>query len=87
MNAGFPESEFGRIITKDFADADANCPTLINEGFTDLMSIKSRTQADWDEVSKIFMTCDPISSANDIDSLYNHLMNGFSYMAMTDYPY
>jgi hypothetical protein len=51
-----------------------------------MMTFKERNQ-DWTALSTIFKTCKPISSANDVDSLYNHLMNGFSYMAMTDYPY
>jgi len=32
-------------------------------------------------------TCKPLAKSSDLDDLYNHLMNGFSYMAMTDYPY
>lgn len=53
------------------------------------MNIKNdpTRKADWPELSTTFNTCTPITKADDIDNLYNHLMNGFSYMAMTNYPY
>lgn len=38
-------------------------------------------------MGQAFNTCKPIQSKDDIDKLYLHLMNGFSYMAMTNYPY
>jgi hypothetical protein len=62
------------------------CPLIIKEGWGYMMKIKERP-ADWAELSTIFNTCDPITSADNIDSLYRHLNGGFSYMAMTDYPY
>jgi len=51
-----------------------------------MMSTKERSSA-WAEMSEIFNTCDPISSAFDVNNLYLHLSNGYQYMAMTDYPY
>jgi lysosomal Pro-X carboxypeptidase len=38
-------------------------------------------------MGQAFNTCRTISTYQDIDNLYLHLMNGFSYMAMTNYPY
>jgi hypothetical protein len=38
-------------------------------------------------MGKAFNTCRTISTYQDIDNLYLHLMNGFAYMAMTNYPY
>jgi lysosomal Pro-X carboxypeptidase len=50
------------------------------------MAMKNR-QADWDAVSTTFKTCSKISKTGDLDNLYRHLSGGFSYMAMTNYPY
>ena len=44
-------------------------------------------KGDWDAMGKAFKTCRTVSTYQDIDNLYLHLMNGFSYMAMTNYPY
>jgi hypothetical protein len=38
-------------------------------------------------MGQAFKTCRTVSTYQDIDNLYLHLMNGFSYMAMTNYPY
>ena len=44
-------------------------------------------KGDWEAMGKAFNTCRTISTYQDIDNLYLHLMNGFAYMAMTNYPY
>jgi len=31
--------------------------------------------------------CDEVTSADDLQGLYDHISNGIAYMAMTDYPY
>jgi len=41
----------------------------------------------WPELDTLFNTCAPIDGAVAIQNLYEHLENGFLYMAMTDYPY
>jgi pimeloyl-ACP methyl ester carboxylesterase len=86
-DAGFPESSFGKIITDDYKKADPKCPGFISEAWGYLMDIRDKRQGDWSEVSTIFKTCKPIATKDDINNLYNHFMNGYSYMAMTDYPY
>ena len=45
------------------------------------------TEDKWAEMSEIFNTCTPISNSSDTMHLYSHYMNGYLYMAMTDYPY
>lgn len=50
------------------------------------MDLKNRTE-DWGALSTAFKTCTPVNNTDQIQNLYEHLMNGFSYMAMTDYPY
>jgi len=41
----------------------------------------------WHEMSNIFDTCEPIGSANDIETLYENIGGDFVYMAMRNYPY
>jgi len=31
--------------------------------------------------------CDEVTTAQDLQDLYDHISNGIAYMAMTDYPY
>ncbi len=47
----------------------------------------SARKGDWPALSQAFNTCKQINSTKDIDDLYLHLVNGFAYMAMTNYPY
>jgi pimeloyl-ACP methyl ester carboxylesterase len=79
---------FSEIATADFAGVfnDSRCSLGIKEGFELLMDLKNRPD-DWAQLSEIFNTCDQIDSAEKIQNLYEHLSNGFLYMAMTDYPY
>ena len=86
-DAGFPESDFGDIITLDFTKSDEKCPKIIKEAWGYLTDIQNNRPSDYDALSTIFNTCSKIQSKTDIDNLYGHLMNGYSYMAMTDYPY
>lgn len=41
----------------------------------------------YDELKTIFNLCEPIQSSKNVTNLYLHLMNGLTYMAMTDYPF
>lgn len=85
-DAGFPETDFGKIATDDYAKIDPKCPKIIRESWDYLMAMKTR-KSDWPALKTVFNTCDPIQNEKDIDNLYDHLMNGFYYMAMTNYPY
>jgi len=61
-------------------------PVLIRETFEVMMDMKTRSDT-WAELDRIFNTCTAIGSEQDIEYLYEHLSNGYLYMAMTDYPY
>lgn len=50
------------------------------------MDMKKRPDT-WSELDSIFTTCSPVGSEQDVEYLYEHLSNGYLYMAMTDYPY
>lgn len=80
--------DFSDIVTNDFKRTypDYRCSLGIKEAFTTLMSLKERS-GDWADLGNIMKVCDPIKKAEDIQSLYYLIANGFTYMAMTDYPY
>jgi hypothetical protein len=61
-------------------------PELIRESFESMMEMKTRTDT-WEELDAIFNTCSAIQTEQDVEYLYEHLSNGYLYMAMTDYPY
>jgi len=85
-----PEDAFSDIATADFAGVypdDERCSKGIREGFDIMMDIKNNRPDDWAQLGDIFSTCTPVTSADQIQNMYEHLMNGFLYMAMTDYPY
>jgi pimeloyl-ACP methyl ester carboxylesterase len=87
-----PEAEFSNIATQDFASIfpdDQRCSKGIKEGLGYLHDIANGTtrQDDWPAVEQIFDLCSPISKAETVSNLVDHLQNGFLYMAMTDYPY
>ena len=81
-----PEEAFGDIATEDFRAALDKAPVLIRESFEMLYDMKKRPDT-WQQIDQIFNTCTAIESAGDIEYLYQHLSNGYLYMAMTDYPY
>lgn len=76
--------EFSDIATTDFRTQLDKSPDLIKETFRYMWN---STADQWGEMSEIFNTCTPISNNSDIQHLYSHYMNGYLYMAMTDYPY
>jgi lysosomal Pro-X carboxypeptidase len=81
-----PENAFGDICTEDFRKQLDKSPALIRESFEAMISMKER-QETWSFLDRTFNTCSAIESAHDIEYLYEHLSNGYLYMAMTDYPY
>lgn len=82
-----PEA-FSMIVSESFGAVlpDNKCNTTMQQAFQDLKAMKDKKD-DWTELSSIFNTCENITKAEEIDNLYYHLMNGFTYMAMTNYPY
>jgi len=80
--------DFFKIATDGYANSlpDQKCSRIIHEGFGYIEA--SKTQQDiWEEIRKAFNVCDPITKAEDLEHLYHYLDNGFTYMAMTNYPY
>jgi hypothetical protein len=42
---------------------------------------------DYAMISDTLKTCAPVTHKDNLTNLYYHLMNGYAYMAMTNYPY
>ena len=80
------QNEFGFFdsITASFKNVSANIPDVVKEGWNYLVNADA---TEYDGISTIFKTCKPIAEAADLQMLYEHLENGFAYMAMTNYPY
>jgi len=86
---GFGKSlyDFNHIVTKDFNDtyADHRCGVGIRKAYDLLTSIKKRPN-DWKEFSEVFKTCKMPKKEKDFEDLQLSYTNGFTYMAMCDYP-
>jgi lysosomal Pro-X carboxypeptidase len=57
---------------------------IVKEGWGYIVGAPS---TDYEMISTAFNTCDPVASDTDLKNLYTHLMNGYAYLAMTNYPY
>lgn len=76
------------VVTKDYNDTfpDGRCAKNIKEAFNYMNDAKSEFDT-YAEMKEIFNLCDDIQSSKNVTNLYEHLMNGLTYMAMTDYPF
>ena len=80
-----PEDLYGEIATNDFREQLDKSPELIRESFEALVAANDTTS--FAQISSIFNTCTAVQNATEVNFLYQHLMNGYQYMAMTNYPY
>ena len=45
------------------------------------------TEDEWANFTEWLNLCSPIENTTDIEDIYEHFLNGYAYMAMTNYPY
>jgi len=64
-----------------------NCANVIREAFFRLSKYYGSTSAPLNDLSSYFNLCKPLKSNKDISLLMNYINDGFSYMAMLNYPY
>lgn len=83
---GLDPEAFSRIATEDFANVTKTCSDAIRSTFL-LVESMSKTSAGRAELTNAFNLCAPLQSQSDGDKLSAFINNGFTYMAMTDYPY
>jgi hypothetical protein len=64
-----------------------NCADVIRESFTRLLSYAKSPSAPINNLTAWFNLCKPLKSYKDIPLLSQYLNDGYSYMAMLNYPY
>jgi lysosomal Pro-X carboxypeptidase len=62
------------------------CSSYIRDGFKLISAVATQTGG-FQKLSKVFRTCTPIASNDDVNDLIDWVTNAFTYLAMTDYPY
>ncbi|KFM61020.1 Dipeptidyl peptidase 2, partial [Stegodyphus mimosarum] len=78
---------FFQAITKDFRDVSSQCEAQVRAGFIQLQKWASAGQSGFEEISRTFKLCKPISNYKDYQHLLLWIRNAFVYAAMMDYPY
>eukprot|EP01017_Pseudomicrothorax_dubius_P007947 TRINITY_DN12562_c0_g1_i1.p1 TRINITY_DN12562_c0_g1~~TRINITY_DN12562_c0_g1_i1.p1 ORF type:complete len:512 (+),score=128.70 TRINITY_DN12562_c0_g1_i1:125-1660(+) len=88
---------FYSIVTENYRrSAVVGCPDTIQEGFRRLEALAAQTRkaensseskAIYDNLNQWFKLCTPITNSTGIYVLEDWLMNAYTYMAMTNYPY
>lgn len=77
---------FYEIATVNYKHGE--CADVIKESFRRMAELeKSSSDVDLKMLSKTFNLCDPITKKSQISDLINWVDEGYSYMAMTNYPY
>lgn len=66
---------------------NSNCADVIRQAFSRLNKYSKTSTAPINELTQYFNLCKPLKSYNDIPLLMQYLNDGFSYMAMLNYPY
>lgn len=78
---------FFPAVTKDFLNADPNCPGNVVSAFDMIEKLKNQGLEGLAELSKIFKLCKPLASTEQIHHLLGWIRNVFTSLAMGDYPY
>lgn len=82
---GIPdENAFGDSITSSFYNVSSKIPSIVKEGWGYIINA---TEDEYDNITSTMNLCYPIENQTSLNNLYLHFMNGYSYMAMTNYPY
>jgi pimeloyl-ACP methyl ester carboxylesterase len=78
---------FFQIVTKNYEMHSVNCADVIREAFGRLDKYADMSGAPINELTGYFNLCKPLKSYKDIPLLMQYINDGFSYMAMLNYPY
>ncbi|CAG9331528.1 unnamed protein product [Blepharisma stoltei] len=79
-------SGYARAASNDYAAVNASCASNINFGFNILQSLLERP-VQWDTISNVFKTCQPIAEPLQIFQLQDYLTAAFKLIAEYNYPY
>ena len=78
---------FFQIVSKNYEMHSVNCADVIRESFGRLSKYATMSTAPINELTGYFNLCKPLKSYKDIPLLMQYINDGFSYMAMLNYPY
>lgn len=78
---------FFPAVTKDFFNADPNCPGNVVTAFDMIENLKNQGLRGLALLSNIFQLCKPLTSTEQIPHLLGWIRNVFTTLAMGDYPY
>jgi pimeloyl-ACP methyl ester carboxylesterase len=77
---------YNDLATRDFAQADPNCPVSIRKGFTALDRL-GMNSTNYNMITDTFKLCSNLTARSQVDELIASITDGFGSMAMVDYPY
>jgi lysosomal Pro-X carboxypeptidase len=82
---------FGKITSDDFNPtgmANDTCYNGMKDAFTRIITAAKNNDTKFiPVVAESFKTCNPVETAENVTALTDLIRNGFTYMAMTNYPY
>lgn len=81
-----PCLEFGKVVTRTFAKADANCPKIIRKSWPAIKrAMASGEMRRW--LTENWHLCHTLSSSTSADDLIDWVTDIYVNLAMVDYPY
>ncbi|XP_029188961.2 dipeptidyl peptidase 2-like [Acropora millepora] len=78
---------FFSAVTKDFQNADPNCPGYVVKAFQTIKMLEAQGAQGLAKISTSFNLCKPLKSVTQIPHLLAWIRNSFTTLAMGDYPY
>ena len=85
-----PPEAYWRIVTYDFGNATTveGCDKKIKQGFNRMDKYINNTAInEYEVINRVFNTCTPLTSNQNLTNAENWLINAYNYMAMVNYPY
>ena len=78
---------FSKIVSKNYYLNSDKCPNTIRNAFKLLTSYSKNPSAPIGQISAYFNLCTPLKNYQDIPLLMQYINDGYSYLAMLNYPY
>ena len=77
--------EFNHLITQDYAGYSEDCAGGIRNSWPAIRRLAASKKGR-DQLTDLFHLCTPLTDEKDADNLVDYLVDGFTNLAMTDYP-
>jgi len=85
LNGNVPGTTFFETTTEDYRQINEQCPGKIQNAFQMLQ--QAADVGDYQKLSDLFLTCNPIKNDADANHLILWARNAFVLLSMLDYPY